>query len=353
MLAHVAAGHAPGGSQSAEDTSFTRPAGRSSSASDRRRKPRLRRSPATPDQTRPQAGRQLGVLRRHTLSCHTTATTHDWWEPLTPTQADEEHKFNRSEYLRVLSPTNPDYDRVYGMRADTESLNAQFERAFYNRRLPAWGLHNQTPVASPRPASARAHRAERVIGTARTGPQRRPPSDHAPRPTRLLVPCCADGHPGADSHALTTTPPVLELPLSVGWAQRRRVSRIPGIALCECRRPRVPVFALRERAGAVAALPRRLSASTFMRGSRLAMAALKNVELLRARSHQSLARSLTYPGVGVDGKSKARVVPRVRSPRLVPGAPAGIRALETRLDPARSGQGHTGFPQGIPHVPPS
>jgi hypothetical protein len=32
------------------------------------------------------------------------------------------------------------------MRADTESLNAQFERAFYNRRLPAWGLHNQTVI---------------------------------------------------------------------------------------------------------------------------------------------------------------------------------------------------------------
>ncbi len=33
------------------------------------------------------------------------------------------------------------------MRADTESLNAQFERAFHNRRLPAWGLHNQTVIA--------------------------------------------------------------------------------------------------------------------------------------------------------------------------------------------------------------
>jgi hypothetical protein len=32
------------------------------------------------------------------------------------------------------------------MRADTESLNAQFQRAFYNRRLPAWGLHNQTVI---------------------------------------------------------------------------------------------------------------------------------------------------------------------------------------------------------------
>ena len=40
--------------------------------------------------------------------------------------------------LGVLRPSHPDpptdrdYSRVYGMRADTESLNAQFERAFYN-----------------------------------------------------------------------------------------------------------------------------------------------------------------------------------------------------------------------------
>ena len=50
------------------------------------------------------------------------------------------------DYLCVLPPTDPDYSRVYGIRADTESLNAQFERAFYNRRLPAWGLHNQTVI---------------------------------------------------------------------------------------------------------------------------------------------------------------------------------------------------------------
>ena len=71
---------------------------------------------------------------------------HDWWEPLTPTQTDETHKFNRSDYPRVLPPTDPDYSRVYGMRADAESLNAQFERAFYNRRLPALELHNQTVI---------------------------------------------------------------------------------------------------------------------------------------------------------------------------------------------------------------
>jgi hypothetical protein len=29
---------------------------------------------------------------------------------------------------------------------DTESLNAQLERAFYGQRLPAWGVHHQTAV---------------------------------------------------------------------------------------------------------------------------------------------------------------------------------------------------------------
>ena len=30
------------------------------------------------------------------------------------------------------------------MRADTESLNAELERAFHKNRLPAWGQDNQT-----------------------------------------------------------------------------------------------------------------------------------------------------------------------------------------------------------------
>jgi hypothetical protein len=32
------------------------------------------------------------------------------------------------------------------MRQDTESLNAQLERAFYGQRLPAWRVHNQTAI---------------------------------------------------------------------------------------------------------------------------------------------------------------------------------------------------------------
>ena len=120
------------------------------------------------------SGGTWAFYARHTLTCRSTDGLHDWWEPLTPTQADEEHKFNRSDYLRVLPPTDPDYSRVYGMRADTESLNAQFERAFYNRRLPAWGLHNQTVVvlmaALAQNAWAR-HTWQRAIDRQQSPPQ--------------------------------------------------------------------------------------------------------------------------------------------------------------------------------------
>ena len=47
----------------------------------------------------------------------------------------------------LRSPTtSPRHRQLYGMRQDTESLNAQLERAFYGQRLPAWGVHNQTTI---------------------------------------------------------------------------------------------------------------------------------------------------------------------------------------------------------------
>lgn len=71
---------------------------------------------------------------------------HEWWEPLLTTAEDAKSKFNRTEYLRITPTTSQDHRRLYGMRQDTESLNAQLERAFYGQRLPAWGVHNQTTV---------------------------------------------------------------------------------------------------------------------------------------------------------------------------------------------------------------
>ncbi len=82
---------------------------------------------------------------RYTLPCP-GHPDHEWWEPLLTTAEDAKAKFNRAEYLRITPTTSQDHRRLYGMRQDTESLNAQLERAFYGQRLPAWGVHNQTAV---------------------------------------------------------------------------------------------------------------------------------------------------------------------------------------------------------------
>lgn len=83
---------------------------------------------------------------RYSLPCPRTGEDHVWWEPLLAVAGDQKAKFNRCEYLRIVPPTASEHDRLYGMRQDTESLNAQLERAFYGQRLPAWGVHNQTVI---------------------------------------------------------------------------------------------------------------------------------------------------------------------------------------------------------------
>ncbi len=82
---------------------------------------------------------------RYTLPCP-GHPDHDWWEPLLPVANDQAARFNRSEYLRAVPTTSTRHAQLYGMRQDTESLNAQLERAFYGQRLPAWGVHNQTVI---------------------------------------------------------------------------------------------------------------------------------------------------------------------------------------------------------------
>jgi hypothetical protein len=82
---------------------------------------------------------------RYTLPCP-GHPNHDWWEPLLATMDDTSTGFNRCQYLRVVPTTGDRHKRLYGMRQDTESLNAQLERAFYGQRLPAWGVHNQTVI---------------------------------------------------------------------------------------------------------------------------------------------------------------------------------------------------------------
>jgi hypothetical protein len=83
---------------------------------------------------------------KYSMPCPRTGTTHNWWEPLLPIASDDANKFNRCEYLRIVPATSAEHERLYGMRQDTESLNAQLERAFYGQRMPAWGVHNQTVI---------------------------------------------------------------------------------------------------------------------------------------------------------------------------------------------------------------
>jgi hypothetical protein len=88
------------------------------------------------------AGR-FAFYARHSLKCRHGTGIHSWWEPLTPTNEDRNAGDNRCEYLRLLPGNHDECTRVYSMRADTESLNAQLEHAFHKNRLPAWGQQRQ------------------------------------------------------------------------------------------------------------------------------------------------------------------------------------------------------------------
>jgi len=110
---------------------------------------------------------------RHTLTCRMSDGVHDRWEPLTPTRTDEAHKFNRSDYLRVLPPTDPDYSRVYGMRRHPVT-----ERAVRARLLqPA-----APGLGSPQPDR---HRADGCTRPERLGPPHLAARD---RPTAVTAP---------------------------------------------------------------------------------------------------------------------------------------------------------------------
>ena len=105
----------------------------------------------TRHQTKRDTTRHKDGTVRHQCDGHYTLpgpdpADHAWWEPLLNTTEDAKAKFNRTEYLRISQTTSLDHRRLYGMRQDTESLNAQLERAFYGQRLPAWGVHNQTAI---------------------------------------------------------------------------------------------------------------------------------------------------------------------------------------------------------------
>jgi hypothetical protein len=91
-------------------------------------------------------GGTWNILVEYRLPCPDTDKVHRWHEPLTSVGTDGPAKFIRAEYLRGISADDPDFDRVYGMRSDVESLNAQLEHAFHKQRIPALGTANKTMI---------------------------------------------------------------------------------------------------------------------------------------------------------------------------------------------------------------
>jgi hypothetical protein len=61
-------------------------------------------------------------------------------------QNDEDTRrgFNTAEHLRQIPPGTATFDRLYGHRPDSESLNAALDNAWWNKRIIAYGAQRQT-----------------------------------------------------------------------------------------------------------------------------------------------------------------------------------------------------------------
>ena len=57
--------------------------------------------------------------------------------------ADRAQGFNRTEYVRAIPPSDPDFKALYGRRADAESINRGLEDSLYLRRAHSVGHARQ------------------------------------------------------------------------------------------------------------------------------------------------------------------------------------------------------------------
>ena len=63
------------------------------------------------------------------------------WISPHPQRGDTTHR--RPDQLRLLPASDPDYDRLYGLRNDSEAINAEYKRTLPHRRAPARGWQRQ------------------------------------------------------------------------------------------------------------------------------------------------------------------------------------------------------------------
>jgi hypothetical protein len=57
--------------------------------------------------------------------------------------SDAKRRFNRAENLRAIAPSDPDFDRLYALRPDAESLNRSIEDSLYLKKAHSVGRHRQ------------------------------------------------------------------------------------------------------------------------------------------------------------------------------------------------------------------
>jgi hypothetical protein len=63
--------------------------------------------------------------------------------PLHASDDDVKRKFNRTENIRPISATDPDFTRLYRRRNDAESINRAFEDTLWLRRVHSVGHERQ------------------------------------------------------------------------------------------------------------------------------------------------------------------------------------------------------------------
>ena len=61
----------------------------------------------------------------------------------TPYAEDEKRKFNRTENVRPIPPTDPDFAALYGRRSDAESINRALDDTLWLRRAHSIGHERQ------------------------------------------------------------------------------------------------------------------------------------------------------------------------------------------------------------------
>lgn len=129
---------------------------------------------------------------------------------------DRRRKFNRTENVRPIPPSDPDFPRLYGRRNDSESLNRSLEDTLFLGRAHSLGWRRQQVEmlgwalmvnASPWP------------GTERSRTSKRPPDRRNPRhdPAGIKAVLTTPRRTGWRHRVLTSSSRYTQMPRWMAW----------------------------------------------------------------------------------------------------------------------------------------